>query len=44
MDNIDKTTENYVSIIDDNETEGIDKLLKDMVDKINEIIDWINSQ
>tara|TARA_R100000008_G_C3570779_1_gene161982 strand:- start:1015 stop:1149 length:135 start_codon:yes stop_codon:yes gene_type:complete len=44
MDKIDKTTENYVSIIDDNETEGIDKLLKDMVDKINEIIDWINSQ
>tara|TARA_R100001594_G_scaffold54312_1_gene87873 strand:- start:77 stop:211 length:135 start_codon:yes stop_codon:yes gene_type:complete len=44
MDKIDKTTENYVSIIDDNETEGIDKLLKDMVDKINEIIDWINSR
>ena len=44
MDKIDKTTENYVSIINDNETEGIDKLLKDMVNKINEIIDWINSQ
>ena len=44
MNRIDKTTENFTSVVDESSTEGIDKLLKDMVDKINEIIDWINSQ
>ena len=45
MDKIDKTISPYVDKIDENNTDDTEMvLLKNIVDKINEIIDWINSQ
>lgn len=45
MDKISKTDTPYVDLIDENNTTDMKMvLLKDMIDKINEIIDWINSQ
>tara|TARA_R100001594_G_scaffold149980_1_gene209482 strand:+ start:671 stop:802 length:132 start_codon:yes stop_codon:yes gene_type:complete len=34
----------YTSSVDEDSVDGVEVLLKNMVDKINEIIDWINSQ
>tara|TARA_R100000152_G_C6610921_1_gene64827 strand:+ start:394 stop:534 length:141 start_codon:yes stop_codon:yes gene_type:complete len=46
MDKIDKTTSPYIDVVDENNIEySADmKLRMVIVDKINEIIDWINSQ
>tara|TARA_Y100001963_G_C6444557_1_gene292969 strand:+ start:355 stop:492 length:138 start_codon:yes stop_codon:yes gene_type:complete len=45
MDKIDKTVAPYIELVDENNTADLKMvLLKNMVDKINEIIDWINSQ
>ena len=44
MNKISKTTENYTSVIDDSTEEGIDFMLKNIIDKINEIVEWINNQ
>ena len=44
MNKISKTTENYTSVIDDSTEEGIDFMLKNIIDKINEIVEWINKQ
>ena len=45
MDKIDKTISPYVDKIDESNTDDTEMvLLKNIVDKINEIIDWINSQ
>ena len=41
MDNIDKTIEELDELIDKNRN---GTLVKELLDKINEIIDWINSQ
>ena len=40
---MDKIDYNDVIVVDDNASEDM-VLLKNMVDKINEIIDWINAQ
>ena len=44
MNKISKTTENYTSVIDDSTEEGIDFMLKNIINKINEIVEWINTQ
>ena len=46
MDKIDKTTSPYIDVVDENNVENSPdmKLRMNIVDKINEIIDWINSQ
>ena len=46
LDKIDKTTTPFVDIPDDDSYENAptDVLIKQIVDKINEIVDWINSQ
>ena len=41
MDKIDKTIEELDELIDKNRSGA---LVKELLDKINEIIDWINSQ
>ena len=41
MDKIEKTTEELDELIDKNRN---GTLVKELLDKINEIIDWINSQ
>ena len=43
MDKIEKDI-NYTALVDENSTDAQEVLLKNIVDKINEIIDWINSQ
>lgn len=43
MDKIDKDS-NYISQVNERSEEGLEYLLKRIVDKINEIIDWINTQ
>ena len=42
MDKIDKTTEDYLLLETFNDENS--KILLIVIDKINEIIDWINSQ
>ena len=44
MDIINKESDVYTSVVDDSDTEGIDVLFKELVEKINEIVDWINTQ
>ena len=41
MDKINKTTEELEELVDRNRSGAI---VKELLDKINEIIDWINSQ
>tara|TARA_R100001463_G_scaffold1243_1_gene5531 strand:+ start:1254 stop:1394 length:141 start_codon:yes stop_codon:yes gene_type:complete len=41
MDKIEKTTEELDELIDRNRSGA---LVKELLDKINEIVDWINSQ
>lgn len=41
MDKIDKTIEELDELIDKNRSGA---LVKELLDKVNEIIDWINSQ
>jgi hypothetical protein len=41
MDKINKTTEELEELVDKNRS-GV--LIKELLDKINEIIDWINAQ
>ena len=46
MDKIDKTAEPYVNFVDESSIDEMPdvKLRMIIVDKINEIIDWINTQ
>ena len=44
MNKIDITEETAKSIMDENNEEANAVLLRTVVNKINEIIDWINSQ
>lgn len=43
MEKIEKDI-NYIAVVDENSTDAQEVLLKNIVNKINEIIDWINSQ
>lgn len=44
MDRIDTTEEIAKSIIDENNEASNAVLLRNIINKINEIVDWINSQ
>ena len=41
MEKVDKTSENIEAFADD---DMVKIVIKDLVDKINEIVEWINSQ
>ena len=45
IDKIDKTSSEYQEIdLSENENTSSELLIKTLIDKVNEIIDWINSQ
>jgi|TARA_R100000655_G_scaffold36591_1_gene70975 hypothetical protein len=44
INKIDKTTSPYIDVVDENSDEPLMVLNKNIVDKINEMIDWINAQ
>ena len=43
MDKIEKDI-NYTAVVDESSQESQEVLLKNIINKINEIIDWINEQ
>tara|TARA_R110002020_G_scaffold399701_1_gene609534 strand:+ start:1257 stop:1391 length:135 start_codon:yes stop_codon:yes gene_type:complete len=44
MEKIDKTISPYIDVVDEEHNDPSMVVIKDIVNKINEIVDWINTQ